>query len=364
MLSFDLCPECGVPLPITRESLWRSDGTLVLSSDTTWRAAFVESDNLGPVYVRISEVIGIPIDHLITDIFRKGTVEYISSSMPREVLEAARSGHFDLRAVAETIAVNSQTLGVGANELMDLKSDEYLKVRITEPFCIQLAAGMLAGSCEVVTGALVDATYREVSPDVYELTARYTEEHHKGLEGRLQPRRCSQREGDIELERCVSCGGPKALSRFSWNPTRGKIYDTPTSRRMVLIGPELQDLLFDELEAELGDTIPRVAVDAQKEFVKNGSYSIGEISDEEEFRKQLALCGLGNLRRLRMENNGLWRRIDNASNYLMTIGMAQGLFEVALGGESYVDWEVSENGDLEVEVLPRGLTRFVQCSDS
>jgi hypothetical protein len=57
-------------------------------------------------------------------------------------------------------------------------------------------------------------------------------------------------------------------------------------------------------------------------------------------------------------------RIDNASNFLMTIWMARGLFEMALGGESYVDWEVSENGDLEVEVLPRGLTRFVHCSDS
>jgi hypothetical protein len=358
-LSFDLCPECGVPLLITAGCLWRSDGTLVVSTDTTWRSAFVDSENLSPVYARINQVIGIPIDHLIMDIFRKGTVEFISHIMPREVMEAAKSGLLDMRAFAETIAVNSYLFGLGANELMDLNPDEYLVGRVTEPFCIQQVAGMLAGSCEAMTGGLVEATYREVLPDVYELTARFTEEHDEGLEGRLQPRRYSQREGDIELERCVSCGSPKALSRFSWNLTLGKINDAVTSRRMVLIGPELQDLLFEEFEAELGDTIPRVVVEAQKEFVKNGSYSIEEISDQDDFRTQLALKGMGNLRRLHVVKKGLRMRLDNASNYLMTIGMIQGLFEMAFGGESFVDWEISENGDLEVEVLPRSLKQFV-----
>jgi hypothetical protein len=362
MLSVNLCPECAVPESITSDSLWLSNGAIVLASDTTWRRGFLESENMGPVYSRIGEVIGLPIDHLITDLVRRATAEYLSNITPPEVLEAAKIGRFDLRALAEVIAVNSHMLGYGASELMDLKSDAHLVGRITEPFCIQMIAGMVAGGCEVATGAFIDATYTNVSPDVYELTARFTDEHQLGREDRLQPRHNRQREGDIELARCASCGGPEALSRFSWNLTRGKIYDTLTSRRVVLLGPWEQDLLFDELEAELGDTIPRVVVDAQKELVKKGSYSIKEISDEEEFRMQLALCGLGSLRELRMATNCLRMRIDDASNYLMTIGLVQGLFEMALGAETFVDWELSEGGDLEVEVLPRNLKRFVRSS--
>jgi hypothetical protein len=50
---------------------------------------------------------------------------------------------------------------------------------------------------------------------------------------------------------------------------------------------------------------------------------------------------------------GMSMSIENAACHLMTVGMAQGLFELALDTESFVDWELSSNGDLEIEVTPR-----------
>ena len=67
---------------------------------------------------------------------------------------------------------------------------------------------------------------------------------------------------------------------------------------------------------------------------------------------QLALRGMGNLREIKIDNHGMRMRIDDSANHLMVVGMAQGLFDKAFSVESHVEWEVSENGDLEVEVTP------------
>lgn len=58
-----------------------------------------------------------------------------------------------------------------------------------------------------------------------------------------------------------------------------------------------------------------------------------------------------------MGTEGMRVRIDNVACHLMLIGMAQGLFEMALDVESDVDWQLSETGSLEVEVLPRAVLR-------
>lgn len=58
-----------------------------------------------------------------------------------------------------------------------------------------------------------------------------------------------------------------------------------------------------------------------------------------------------------MGTEGMRVRIDNVACHLMLVGMVQGLFEMALDVESNVDWELSESGDLEVEVSPRDALR-------
>jgi len=162
-------------------------------------------------------------------------------------------------------------------------------------------------------------------------------------------------DGDIELDRCGTCGCLKAFTGYNWDVENGLIMNGHTGRRMALLGFELVDSLFRALEAELGETIPRVVVEAQKEFTKTGFYSISEVNDEGYLRAELALRGLGNLREIKIGSNGLKMRINNVSGHLMTIGMVQGLFEMAFDLESTVDWELSDEGDLEVQVSPRSI---------
>src|SRR4030042_4224783 len=119
---------------------------------------------------------------------------------------------------------------------------------------------------------------------------------------------------------------------------------------MAMLGPGMMDLLFAELERELGDTIPEVAVEAQRRFTKTGFYSIEQVSDEGDFRTQLALRGLGNLREIKMGPPGLFMRIDNVVGHLLTVGMVQGLFEMAFDVDSSVEWALSEDGNREGEI--------------
>jgi len=77
-----------------------------------------------------------------------------------------------------------------------------------------------------------------------------------------------------------------------------------------------------------------------------------DITDEGDFRSQLALRGLGNLKQLEMKRKGMSMRLENVELPLMVIGQAQGFFEISFGVDTTVDWELSEERDLEVEVKP------------
>jgi hypothetical protein len=349
------CPECRVPKEITKNNLWLNSGVMVQSTNLSRRLGFIESENLDPLYTGIGKIIGTPIDHLVMDIARRGTADYFSNLIPPEVRDMIRNRVMGVDFIADFMITTGLLNGFGKNIYMDARnegdSDDYLIQHISEPFSLPLLAGMSAGGSEVLNDQPLAATYHELSPGTYEIKTTVSERLEE-LEGRMPIKEYHHRDGDIELEKCASCGGPKALSGFKWHLERGVIINNLTRRRMAVIGPEMQDPIFEELEMELGEAIPRAVVEAQRRFIKSGFYSIEEISDEGDFRTQLALRGMGNLREIRTGPPGLFMRIDNAANHLMAVGMAQGLFEMAFNVESRVEWEVSQNGDLEVEVTP------------
>jgi hypothetical protein len=350
-----LCPECRVPEQFTMEHLWLNSGIIVQRNDPSSRLCFMECENLDPLYEGIGKSIGMPIDHMVIDIILKGTANYVGNIIPQEVKDTMKSEVLGAEVIIGALSTRAQLYGYGKYEFVGYRyegdKDDYLTIRVTEPYSLLLCCGSLAGSIEAVMDIPQEAAYKEISPGVFEVKSCMSE-HNKELKERLRIKKYLYQDGDMELERCSSCGGPKALSSYKWSLDRGIIANTGTARRMALIGPGALDPVFEELEKELGETIPHAVVEAQRRFVKEGFYSIEEISDEEAFRTQLALRGLGNLREMEIGANGLHMRIDNAAGHLMIVGLAQGLFDMAFDLDSHVEWEVSENADLELEVSP------------
>ena len=142
------------------------------------------------------------------------------------------------------------------------------------------------------------------------------------------------------------------MREFKWYLDRGTITSALNGRRMAIVHPSVIDPVFEELEAELGEEIPNVVIEAQRQITRSGFFTIDEIADGGRFADHLALRGMGNLTEFEMNARGLHLELDNVCMHLMVAGMVQGLFEMSYGVESDIEWELTEDGDLRVEVTP------------
>jgi hypothetical protein len=364
MAEIHRCPECKVPRHISDEHEWLDSGVIISKRDRRHRMTFIESENLDPVYEGIARIIGVPIERIVIDASRRRTREYMSQLLPDNIVDLVRNRQIVPQSLIYILRDTALLMGYGKFSLEGLQYEDdeqdHVTVHIQEPFSVPLVCGSYAGSVEVLSGWEPGISYREVSPGVIEVTV-IPAKNPPELKGRLGFKGYHQeyKAGDIELERCGTCGVPKALSGFKWHFDSGTIISSWTHRRMALLGAAMLDPVFDELEEELGETIPQVVVEAQRHFVKTGFYSIEEVGDGGNIRNQFALRGLGNLKEIRMGRKGVTLRIENAAVHLLVVGLAQGLFEMAFGIDSNVDWELSEQGDLEIEVIPTGTEKTV-----
>jgi hypothetical protein len=363
-----ICPECMVPSSFSAGQSWLNNGDIIQKTSESARMMFMECQNLDPLFANIGIIIGFPIEELIQNISARGAAIYMERLIPEDMKELIRTKSIDFGFLINSVILYCHVLGFGKYEFVSLRyerdADDYYKQRVHRPFSVPEVAGNLAGVLSAAVGGEHMVTHEEILPGLFEFTSSWTE-YPEELKERLHLNRYEHHEGDMELERCASCGCPRALGGFRWRLDEGIIENRLTGRRMAMLGAEYLDKVFEALQDELGDTIPSVVIEAQRRFTKTGFYSIDQVQNEDEFRTQLALRGLGNLRMIRMGTRGLRMRIDNAAAYLMTVGMAQGLFEIALDVGSHVEWEYSRQGDLLVEVTPareQGLQRHYSIS--
>ena len=352
------CEECGVPRFITGEHTWLDSGAIVMSNDPTARMAFVEADAWDPIWEGIAELAGRPIEHIVIGASRRATRMYIQQMFPKNIQGiigewVLTDPDFNQVTIMEGLFWIGSVMGYGKSSYLghqlERRADDFLTVRFVSPFSIPLTVGTVVGVTEVFhpEGAYV---YERLAPDAIDVTY-FPEESPEAPRHRLRLNPYEYKAGVAKLERCSTCGGPIALSDYSWDSARGIIKSLVTGRRMVMIGPPMIDPLLAELELELGEGVPLLVVEAQRRFTRNGPFKASELTDMDELARQLAIRGLGDLRDLRIGPKGAHVLIDNASMPLLVAGFIQGFYEIVFGEGSDVDWEVS-NGHLEVAVLP------------
>lgn len=192
-------------------------------------------------------------------------------------------------------------------------------------------------------------TYEQKAAEVYEVTGLISDDPLK-QQGRPGARQYSHKPGDMALEKCPECGAPSMLSEFAWYLDRGWIEHRERGRRMVMVGPAALDAIIDRLMENLGETIPRVIVEAERRFIRTGFYGLEEITPVELFRQQFALRGLGNLSEVEWLEDRLRIRLENPCIHPVLVGVMQGFFELVSGGQAKAEWSVSDDGDLIVEI--------------
>lgn len=366
MMMMDLCSECGAPEYITQQHAWLNNGDIIINRPPYHRLIFFECETIDPLIANIGEIVGAPIEYIVITAYRKSSRAYLTSLLPENVNELVLSGQLDPKALDLLFMDVGRLCGLGNYQFVDMRfeqdQDDYFTVSITEPYSLPMIAASHAGAMEALFGYDHDVDYHEDSPGFYVIKA-YPSRHPVEVEERLVPRDYQHRDGDIELKRCGTCGGPKVSSEYLWVLDRGVILHKKSGRRMAISGPNQTLPVFEEMEKELGDTIPEVIVEAQRRFVKTGFYAAEELVSEDKFRTQLAYQGMGNLRDLKIGRRGLRMRLDNATLHLWMVGLMQGIFESSYGGDSSVDWEYTTEGNLEVEVTPEVITKTMSLGD-
>ncbi len=351
----EFCPECNTPFHITREHRWLSSGAIVQANDERNRLAFVESENMDPLYRGIGELIGMPIERIVIEASRRATRGYIGRMVPEETKRLVHERAIKPDVLVEASFNLARLMGYGNASLVDFRMErdekDFMTVRVAEPYSALLWCGNCLGTFEAIAGRDVGIAYRELSPGFFEATI-VPNQHPAELKERLPMNPFQHPEGDIELLRCGTCGGPKDLFLYDWNLGTGIVRSVSTGRRMALLGPHMVDPTFQELERELGDDISHIVIEAQRRFTRTGFYAVAEVINEETARLDFALRGLGNVRELKMGKKGITLRVENVALHLMVIGLAQGLFEAAFGQDSEASWTLTEDGTLELIVAP------------
>lgn len=354
------CKECGAPQVVTGETLWLNNGDIVQKRDQRHRLILIESDNLDLLFSGIEEIIGTSIQHVVIGCVRKSLRTYMKLFISEEVREKVHKKELDLKLMDDGFRELAKPMGFGRYEFVDMRyegsGDDYFTVSITDPYSLPMCVAGHTAAMEAILDYDHAANYSEVSPHFYHINA-FPQPHPEEFKGRLAMKLYEHRDGDLVVEACGTCGGPKALTGYKWHLDRGIIMNTYNKRRMAMMSPSELDPIFLELEAELGDAIPRVVVEAQRRFTRTGFYSIDDVVDEGDYRNQLALRGLGNLKELSVRRKGVQMRLENAAIPLMIVGMMQGVFELAFDIDSRTDWEYAEDGTLDIEISPLNQSR-------
>jgi hypothetical protein len=369
----ELCGECGVPLMVSREFKWENNGVISLKKSPHNRVALYESKIVDNLFKGIEELIGMNIEHIVIESRRREVKRYIENSFPawmrkplisvnerlgdvfmvRHVVKMIRNplGKYITRQVFDI----GRVYGYGDVELGPLweNGDQHpWRVNIMRnPHSVLFFAAESLASVEAFEGRDHWVRYEQLDEDTYEYTA-YPSQHPVEFKEWLKRRRYDFKPGEIRYERCGRCGIPLEVTHLAWDLEEGTVHDPESGRRMALIGPYAMDAVLQDLESELGGSIPEAVVEAQRRYVRSrvegGQWRRGGAT----FNRLTALRGLGNITWFEADEKHLSVRIQNSCMPLLVLGMAQAIYESAMNQESSTcEWKISEDGDSEFTIL-------------
>ncbi|MBN2168431.1 MAG: hypothetical protein JW738_04245 [Actinobacteria bacterium] len=347
-----VCKECGVPKLIYKGLTWQNTGIIFETKDPEHRMFFAESENLEELFAEIENLIGTSIDKFVIEAKSRLTKEYLQNMIPAFVLKLLYMVKPTL--IVKRMAAIAKAYGYGKVEFVDIKAHkkegDYLAMTIEHPYSIRFYQGDNLGGMEAGTGKECTTAVKETEDDKY-LLEMWIGTHPPELKEHLRPTTYPITPGNVELERCPSCGVPLAVAEYNFDMDTGIISHPESGTRMAFYGPVGPDSVFLSLEQELGLSIAETIIEAQKRYWKRiptaRSWAVGE----ESLRQMLAIRGYGILTGFESDSDHYAVTIQNASAVYLMVGMTKGLFESVRNVDSSShEWSVSEDGELSITI--------------
>lgn len=338
------CKECGVPLRIGKGHNWNPDGTITQGRDPDHRMVFLDSDGLNSLFLNIERLIGTSIEKIIIESKARATMSYVSQLLRGPKGPLARV--VGLERVIRRVVEQGKVMGYGDIKITDFNwKENYMYCDVGNPYSLPLFCGDLRGANEAIRRVTGTVSYEEIGPDHY-LVKNYQAPHVPGIEERLIPHPKPRKPGDIEYNRCRRCGAPLEISRYRWDLEKGTITNGKTGVRMALFGPTGVQVIFDELESELGESIPETIVEAQRMHAESQMIPNWRKAVQEDIRNWLAIQGLGNLVSIETVEEGFTVRIENPALPLIIVGTELALYDFTDETRGAASWSIEEDGDL------------------
>ncbi|MBC7253270.1 MAG: hypothetical protein H5T72_04790 [Actinobacteria bacterium] len=368
----ELCAECGVPALVGSELRWESGGVISLAQSPHNRMVIYESTIIDNVFRGIEKILGRSIEPMVVESRRRETRRFIERGFPFEVRntlllgdagQAARDSPLS-RAMADflvriredlvdRVSNVARVFGYGDVSPEGAGDEPYpwRRMIMKYPYSVPLWKADILGTVEAFEGLDMWIEGEELEEDVHRLRL-YPSEHPVELRGKLKRRsRYEFAAGDVEHERCTTCGVPSLISSYRWDLERGIITASDTGRRVAVFGPLALEAVFDDLAAEHGPELPRAVVEAQRLYIHE-RVDAGLASKVTGMLKMhMARRGLGYLVSLEADRNKLEMKVLNACLELFMVGMTQAFFEIATGREkTAAEWELDAQGGLAVSI--------------
>jgi hypothetical protein len=365
------CGACGVPLMLSREHKWESNGVISLVRSPHNRMIFFESETIDRLFRGIEGMIGTPIEHIAIESRRRETRRFIERGLAPEAHKAmeGRGGLKEIdsldmspqernKFLATMWKVVRHNLDIGfvygygeqlMGDLWDTVSDFPWRTRIVKhPYSLTFLVADVLGSVEAFESADMHMLYDEIEKDVYSVEV-YPGGHPLELKERLGRKRYEFKPGDIQYDRCAECGVPLAVANRSWDMDKGTVTDPESGRRMAMFGPLAVDSLFEDLAREIGQIIPDTIIEAQRREMKTAWGIDSWNRDASSFKEMIAVRGLGNLTTFDGDRYHLDMVVENACMHLPMIGTVKALVELAYKvQDSTCEWELCDDGDLKM----------------
>jgi hypothetical protein len=368
MGGIEICGSCNVPKLISGAFAWNNNGIISIPNSPGGRMVFYESGNIDNVFKGVEELIGVPIEHIVIERKRRDTRKFteqagklasILGGKPLDKVSEVEPGRRqEILEIGEFVNAQATSIGmvygyghIRFSNLWDLWDTFPWRTQIIRnPYsAIFFSADMLA-TVEAFEQRDMRVKYEEVSDTVFLLSV-HPGEHSIALQQRLKRKSHAVKEGDISYDVCPECGVPLDVARCRWDPEEGIIVDPDTGRRMAFFDPAAMDTVFDDLEAELGESVPEAIIEAQRRYGKLSMNADNWRRSGYDFQSWAALRGLGNITSFRADEKSMSMTLENPSMNLALVGMAQALYELAWGAESSVcEWHNTEDGDLIINI--------------
>ncbi len=347
-MAIRLCRECGFPYWLSKLICWNQNGTITMKANPRYRVVIIEADFLTDLFARIEKSMGISISHLVFEAQRNASIDTIGSQLARFPYSLGRLGP-NRRLVVRAFCRLSAWLGQAYARPLEYRPGRGGEALIRNPYNRELMAAIIVGAFESLERRPFEHHWKESENG--EIIAVRPAQSRPEVAERMALEYPPILPGHFFMPRCPSCGVPHELSHLRWNDEEGTIIDTRRDVRVVLLDGFVPNVVFRELERELGSDIYPLIIEAEKEYTHRRMRALGVVGDPdgvlprreresiyENTLSTLPTRGQGNPVQYEYGYEGLTVTVENPYNEHLLAGQMAALFEAAEGREALIKW--------------------------